>query len=62
MFFSISFEPIDGKVDRISRSLLDNVIDQRFNEDIDLGADELLDFSFLLFHFIIIEKYNHQQT
>ena len=50
MFFSIGFKPVDGKVDRVSGSLLDNVVDKRLYKDVDLGGDVLLYLKFLLFH------------
>jgi len=44
MFFCISFKPIDGKIDRIGRPFLDNIIDQRFDEDVHFRSDVVLDF------------------
>ena len=50
MFFSISFKPVDGKVDGVCGSLLDNVVDKWLNEDVYLWGDVLLYLKFLLFH------------
>jgi len=44
MFFCISFKPIDGKIDRVGRPFLDNIIDQRFDEDVHFRSDVVLDF------------------
>ena len=50
MFFSIGFKPVDGKVDGVSGSLLDNIVDKWLNEDVYLGGDVLFYLKFLLFH------------
>ena len=44
MLFGIGLEPVDSEKNRIIGSLLDNIVDKRFNKDVDLRANILLDF------------------
>lgn len=50
---SILLEPAESEGDRIGGSALDDAVDQRLYEDIDVFGDVVLDLNFLRLHLII---------
>ena len=44
MLLSIGLEPVDSEKNRIIGSFLDNIVDERFDKDVDLRTNILFDF------------------
>lgn len=50
ILFSIFLKPIQGKGNRIGRPALDDAVDERLYEDVDVFGDVVLDLNFLRLH------------